>query len=59
MDTSRARQQMMQERRRDAFDKELDKLLADAMVRANPSIVTAGLYEEESASDAEGSASAE
>lgn len=45
MDTSKARQQMMQERKKEAFDDELDKLLKEATVQANPQIVKAGLYE--------------
>lgn len=44
MDTSRARRQMMQERKKQKFDEELDKLLKDATVRANPDIVEAGFY---------------
>lgn len=47
MDTSRARQQMMQERKQEAFDTELEGLMEKATVRANPDVVTAGLYEEE------------
>lgn len=46
MDTSKARQQMMQERRKDAVDSEIDKLLQGATVRVNPDVVQAGLYEE-------------
>lgn len=45
MDTSKARQQMVQERRREAFDEELDALLDEATVQANPDVVEAGLYE--------------
>jgi len=45
MDTTKARQQMMQERRKQAFDTELDKMMAKATVRANPDIVEAGFYE--------------
>ena len=45
MDTTKARQQMMQERRRDAFNAELDELLQAATVRANPDVVEAGFYE--------------
>jgi peptidyl-prolyl cis-trans isomerase C len=45
MDTTKARQQMMQERRRDAFNEELDALLQDATIRANPNVVEAGFYE--------------
>jgi peptidyl-prolyl cis-trans isomerase C len=44
MDTTKARQQMMQERKKQAFDTELDKLMAKATVRANPDLVEAGLY---------------
>lgn len=47
MDTSKARQQMMQERRKQAYDAEVEKLLQDATLRANPDVVEAGLYEEE------------
>ncbi|PSQ97480.1 MAG: peptidylprolyl isomerase [Bacteroidetes bacterium SW_9_63_38] len=45
MDTSKARQQLMQKRQREAYDKELDKLLQDATVRTNPDIVNAKLSE--------------
>jgi len=45
MDTTKARNQMMQERRREAFERELDELLQGATVRANPDIVEAGFYE--------------
>jgi peptidyl-prolyl cis-trans isomerase C len=48
MDTTKARQQMMQQRRRDAVDSEMNALMEKVTVRANPSIVTAGLYEEQS-----------
>jgi peptidyl-prolyl cis-trans isomerase C len=41
MDTTKARQQMMQERRKEAFDQELEKLLEDATVRVNPTLVEA------------------
>jgi peptidyl-prolyl cis-trans isomerase C len=54
MDTSRARQKMMQERKQEAFNTELESMMKEVTVRANPSIVTAGLYEEESASNTEG-----
>ena len=50
MDTSQARQQMMQQRKQEAFDEELETLMQKTTVRANPSIVTAGLYEEEGSS---------
>jgi peptidyl-prolyl cis-trans isomerase C len=43
MDTSKARQRLMQKRQREAYDKELDKLLQDATVRLNPDIVDAGI----------------
>jgi len=43
MDTTKARQQMMQERRKQTFDQELEKLMADATVRVNPDVVEAGL----------------
>jgi len=45
MDTSEARNEMMQERRREAFERELDDLLQQATVRANPDFVEAGFYE--------------
>jgi peptidyl-prolyl cis-trans isomerase C len=45
MDTTKARQQMMQERKKETFDAELEKLLKEATVRTNPQIVQAGLYE--------------
>jgi peptidyl-prolyl cis-trans isomerase C len=45
MNTSTARQQMMQERKKETFDAELEKLLEEATVRSNPKIVQAGLYE--------------
>jgi peptidyl-prolyl cis-trans isomerase C len=43
MDTTKARQQMMQERRKQTFDEELEKLMEDATVRVNPGVVEAGL----------------
>jgi peptidyl-prolyl cis-trans isomerase C len=46
MDTSKARQQMMQERRKQAFDDQLATLVEGATVRAHPDVVNAGLYEE-------------
>jgi peptidyl-prolyl cis-trans isomerase C len=46
MDTSKARQQMMQERRKQAVDTEVEKIMQDATVQVNPDIVQAGLYEE-------------
>jgi peptidyl-prolyl cis-trans isomerase C len=45
MDTSKARQQMMQERKKEAFDAELDNLMKKATVRVNPDVVEAGFYE--------------
>jgi len=45
MDTTKARKQMMQERRKQTFDQELEKLMANATVRVNPDIVEAGLPE--------------
>jgi len=52
MDTSRARQQMMQERKQEAFDDELEALMEKATVRTNPDVVTAGLYDEEDSNSA-------
>jgi peptidyl-prolyl cis-trans isomerase C len=46
MDTSKARQQMMQERRKQAYDRELEKLLQGATIQANPDVVEAGLYDQ-------------
>jgi len=46
MDTSKARQQMMQERRKQAVDTEVEKLMQDATVQVHPDVVQAGLYEE-------------
>lgn len=46
MDTSKARQQMMQERRKQAYDDEVEKLLQNVTVRAHPDIVQADLHEE-------------
>jgi len=43
MDTSKARQQMMQERKKQTFDEELEKLMANATVHVNPNVVEAGL----------------
>lgn len=45
MDTSKARKQMMQERRKQAFDDQLANLLDGATVQVNPEIVNAGLSE--------------
>jgi peptidyl-prolyl cis-trans isomerase C len=47
MDTTKARKQMMQERRKQAVQDQVDELLQGATVRAHPDIVQAGLYEEE------------
>ena len=46
MDTSKARKRMMQERRREAFDSELNQMLEGVTVRVNPNVVQAGLSEE-------------
>lgn len=46
MDTSKARQQLMQERQKQAVETEMDKLFQNAAVRVNPDVVEAGLYEE-------------
>lgn len=46
MDTSKARQQMMSERKKEAFDEELEKLMQDATLRVHPDVVEAGFYEE-------------
>lgn len=46
MDTTKARQQMMQERRKQAVQDRVDELLQEATVRAHPDVVQAGLYEE-------------
>jgi peptidyl-prolyl cis-trans isomerase C len=43
MDTTKARQRLMQKRQREAYDNELDKLLEGATVRLNPDIVDAGI----------------
>jgi peptidyl-prolyl cis-trans isomerase C len=45
MDTSKARKQMMQERRKQAFDDQLDELVQKATVRVHPDVAEAGLYE--------------
>jgi len=45
MDTTEARRRMTQERKKEAYTRELDKLLKNATVRANPDVVKAGLYE--------------
>lgn len=44
--TAKARKQMTEERRQQAFEDELNALLEEATVRANPDIVNAGLYDE-------------
>ncbi len=46
LETAKARKQMTEERRQQAFEDELNALLEDATVRANPDIVDAGLYDE-------------
>lgn len=46
LDTTKARQQMMQERRKQAVQDQVDELLQEATVRAHPDVVQAGLYEE-------------
>jgi peptidyl-prolyl cis-trans isomerase C len=43
MDTTKARQQMMQERKKETFDQELENLMQNATVRVNPDVVEAGL----------------
>ncbi len=48
METKKARQQMMQERKKEKFDEELEKLMQGATVRANPDIVEAGFYDNSS-----------
>lgn len=45
MDTTKARQRMMQERRKESYDRELEKLLEDATVQINSGLVKAG-YDE-------------
>jgi len=45
MDTTKARKQMMQERRKQAIDDRLTDLVQKATVRAHPDVVEAGLYE--------------
>jgi len=45
MDTSKARKQMMQERRKQAFDDQLADLVQKATVRVHPDVVEAGLHE--------------
>jgi peptidyl-prolyl cis-trans isomerase C len=46
LDTARARQKMTQERRRQAVEDQVSELLSKVTVRANPDLVSAGLYEE-------------
>lgn len=45
MDTSKARQQMMQKRKKESYDAEVEKLMTKATVHVNPSIVQSGFYE--------------
>jgi peptidyl-prolyl cis-trans isomerase C len=52
LNTARARQQMMQQRRQEAFNTELDRLMEKVTIRANPNVVDAGLYAEGGASSA-------
>lgn len=47
MDTSKARKQMTQERRKQAVENQVNELLRKVTVRANPDIVDAGLYDGE------------
>lgn len=46
MDTTKARQQMTQERQKEAVQNQIDELLQEVTVRANPDVTAAGLYEE-------------
>lgn len=46
MDTTKARQQMMQERQKEAVENQINELLKKVTVRSNPDVVEAGLYEE-------------
>jgi peptidyl-prolyl cis-trans isomerase C len=46
MDTTKARKQMTTERRKQAVEDQVDELLGEVTVRANPDLVDAGLYEE-------------
>ena len=46
MDTTKARKQMTTERRKQAVEDQVDELLGTVTVRANPDLVSAGLYEE-------------
>jgi peptidyl-prolyl cis-trans isomerase C len=45
LDTSRARQQMTTERRKQAVENQVDELLGQVTVRANPDLVSGGLYD--------------
>ncbi len=45
LDTSRARQQMTTERRKQAVEDQVDELLGQVTVRANPDLVSGGLYD--------------
>lgn len=45
MDTTKARQQMTQERRKQAVETEVDALLENVTVRVNPNVAQAGLVE--------------
>lgn len=47
MDTTKARQRLMQERREQAYEDELDKLLDAVTIRVNSDVVEAGFYEEQ------------
>lgn len=47
MDTTKARKQMTQERRKQAVEDQVNELLRKVTVRANPDLVSAGLYSEE------------
>ena len=46
LDSLRARKQMTQERRKQAVEDQVNELLGKVTVRANPSLVSAGLFEE-------------
>ena len=50
LDTTQARREMMQERRRDAIESGLDEMMKNVTVRINPDVVDAGLLEEPDAS---------
>ncbi|MFB6278132.1 MAG: peptidylprolyl isomerase [Salinibacter sp.] len=45
MDTTKARKQMTQERRKQAVEDQINALLKDVTVRVNPKIASAGFYE--------------